>query len=341
MNCNQTRPAYFVSGMLIFFFSFCSTKENDIIRFSAPAQGTTYTITYQSSEQINYQKQIDSLLADLDSSLSTYNPGSIISKVNKNDSSVLLDRYFIEVFKKAIEISGQTEGLFDVTVAPLINAYGFGFTKKEEVDSAMVDSLLKFVGYKMVKLEGEKIIKSRPELMLDFNAIAQGYSVDILAEFLESKGLRNYLVELGGEVRAKGKNKKDEFWQIGIDKPEERMDDTRPLEAVVGLKDAALATSGNYRKFYVENGKKYSHIIDPHTGYPARHNLLSATVVASNCITADAYATAFMVMGIENAKQFLSENKDLQLQVFFIYDEGGTWKTYMSEGLRDWIKKSN
>ena len=333
------RSVYFISCLLLLFCTFCSTKENTTIKFSGPAQGTTYTITYQSEEHINYQKQIDSLLADLDSSLSTYNPASIISRVNNNDSTVEVDRYFREVFNKSIEISEKTGGLFDVTVAPLINAYGFGFTKKANVDSTSVDSLRKFIGYKLVRLEGEKIIKSRPEVMLDFNAIAQGYSVDILSNFLERKGLTNYLVELGGEVRGKGRNEKNEFWRIGIDKPQESVDDSRPLEAIIGLRDAALATSGNYRKFYVENGKKYSHIIDPHTGYPAKHNLLSASVIAEDCMIADAYATAFMVMGMERAKQFLKDNENLHLQVFFIYDQGGNWKTYRSEGLKDWMKE--
>ncbi len=175
--------------------------------------------------------------------------------------------------------------------------------------------------------------------MLDFNALAQGYTVDVLASFLESKGIINYLVELGGEVKAKGKKDPDEYWKVGIDQPNETATDGRPLKAIIKLKDRALATSGNYRKFYVENGKKYAHIINPFTGYPAKHNLLSATVLADDCMTADAYATAFMVMGLEKAKQFLSEHKELNLEVFFIYDENGIWKTYTSETLKEWIEE--
>ena len=203
----------------------------------------------------------------------------------------------------------------------------------------MIDSLLDFVGYKLVRLDGRKLVKKKPQVMLDFNAIAQGYTVDILAAYLESKGITDYLVELGGEVKAKGKKSKDSYWTVGIDQPNEEPIDGRPLKAVIQLKDRALATSGNYRKFYVEDGKKRAHIIDPRTGYPAKHNLLSATVLAADCATADAYATAFMVMGMEKAKQFLSEHSELQLEVFFIYDENGVWKTYSSETLKEWIKE--
>lgn len=317
----------------------CNEKSNEIIKIAGEAQGTTWHITYLSNNNLNYKEEIDSLLKDIDLSLSTYVPTSIISRINKNDTTVIADKYFTEVFNKSMEVSEKTRGLFDVTVAPIINAWGFGFTKKAKVDSAMIDSLLDFVGYKMVRLEGNKLIKAKPQIMLDFNAIAQGYSVDVLASFLESKRIRNYMVELGGEVKAKGKKNNNEYWKIGIDQPNETSTDERPLQAIVRLRDRALATSGNYRRYYVENGRKYSHIIHPHTGYPEKHNLLSATVIARDCMTADAYATAFMVMGLEKSKQFLSENKALNLEVHFIYDENGVWKTYTSETLKEWIEE--
>jgi thiamine biosynthesis lipoprotein len=192
----------------------------------------------------------------------------------------------------------------------------------------------------MLKLEGNKIIKAKPEIKLDFNAIAQGYTVDVLANYLESKGINNYLVELGGELKAKGK-KENENWKVGIDKPDEKATSERKLEAVINLNNKALATSGNYRKFYEESGQKFSHIIDPRTGYPAKQNLLSATVIADDGITADAYATAFMVMGLKKSIQFLEDNKDLKLEVYFIYDDNGIWKTYASESLKKWIKELN
>lgn len=302
------------------------------------AQGTTYHISYLSDDEVNHKTAIDSLLKEIDRSMSTWLPSSIISRINNNDNSVVVDQYFIDVFNKSLEVSGKTEGLFDVTVGPLVNAWGFGFTKKATLDSTTIDSLLHFVGYKMLKLEGNKIIKAKPEIKIDFNAIAQGYTVDVLANYLENKGINNYLVELGGELKAKGK-KENENWKVGIDKPDEKATSERKLEAIINLNNKALATSGNYRKFYEESGQKFSHIIDPRTGYPAKQNLLSATVIAGDGITADGYATAFMVMGLKKSIQFLEDNKDLKLEVYFIYDDNGNWKTYSSESLKKWIKE--
>jgi len=330
---------FFLFAVLLILLLSCNQEGNESIKIAGEAQGTTWHITYFSKSKKKFTKEIDYLLRAIDTSLSTYLSVSIISKINKNDSSVLADNYFLDVFNKSREVSEKTRGFFDVTVGPVINAWGFGFTKKAAVDSALIDSLLQFVGYNKVKLEKNKLIKAKPEILLDFNAIAQGYSVDVLAAFLESKGISNYLVELGGEVKAKGKKNKKEYWKVGIDQPNEMAADERPLQAIINLKDKALATSGNYRKFYIENGKKYAHIIDPHTGFPAKHNLLSASVIAEDCMIADAYATAFMVMGLEKSKQFLLENKDLGLEVYFIYDENNNWKTYTSETLKKWIKE--
>jgi thiamine biosynthesis lipoprotein len=306
-----------------------------MVELAGQAQGTTYHVTYFSRDDISYQVEIDSLLKRLDASLSTYKKESIISRFNVNDSTVVADRYFTDVFNKSIEVAEKTNGLFDITVAPIINAWGFGFTEKQDVDSIMIDSLLQFVGYKMVRLEADKVIKQKPQIMLDFNAIAQGYSVDVLADYLESKGIESYLVELGGEVRARGKKNNKEYWRVGIDKPLENIVDERSLQAIITLKNRSVATSGNYRRYIEENGQRYSHIINPKTGYSSRMNLLSVTVGASDCMTADAYATAFMVMGLEQSKQFLTEHKELDLDVFFIYDDGGVFKTYTSEGLKE------
>jgi thiamine biosynthesis lipoprotein len=320
-----------------FLFLTCSLacREKDrMFELAGEAQGTTYHITYFSSADISYQVEIDSLLKRLDASLSTYKKESIISRFNVNDSTAVADRYFTDVFNKSIEVSEKTHGLFDITVAPVINAWGFGFTEKQNVDSVMIDSLLQFVGYKMVRLDGNKVIKQKRQIMLDFNAIAQGYSVDVLASYLESKGIENYLVELGGELRASGTKNNNEYWRVGIDKPLDNLAE-RSLQAIITLKNRSLATSGNYRRYIEENGQRYSHIINPKTGYSSRMNLLSATVAAGDCMTADAYATAFMVMGLEQSKQFLTEHKELDLDVFFIYDDGGVFKTYTSEGLKE------
>ena len=332
------RKYFFVFFSLAFLK--CKAPREQLIQINGEAQGTTYQIKYFGSD-INYKVEIDSLLKAIDLSLSTYVANSIISRVNKNDTTVVADKYFTEVLNKAEQISKKTGGAFDVTVAPVINAWGFGYTKKIQVDSARVDSLLQYVGFEKVSLVNNKLIKEHPQTMLDFNAIAQGYSVDILASFIESKDISNYLVELGGEVKTKGKKNNGEDWKIGIDQPNEVPAEGRPLKAIVSLRNKALATSGNYRKYYVENGNKYAHIIDPHTGYPAKHNLLSATVIANDCMTADGYATAFMVMGMEKAKKFLLENKEPRLEVFFIYDDNGAWKTYSSETLKEWIEEKD
>ena len=309
----------------------CNRDINNAIKISGAAQGTTYNITYLAGQHANYREAIDSIFKKIDLSLSTYDTGSIISKINRNDTTVIVDQYFLDVFNKSIEVSAKTKGLFDITVAPIVNAYGFGFTKKDKVNRFLIDSLLKYVGYKKVKLVEKKLVKELPQVMLDFNAIAQGYTVDVLADFLESKGIDNYLVEVGGELRARGKKLDGSNWTVGIEQPEENIAERGSIKAVIKIKDKSLATSGNYKKFYVEDGKKYAHIINPFTGYPAKNNLLSATVIAESCMTADAYATAFMVMGLEKSKQFLSENKGLNLEVYFIYDENGIWKNYTSE----------
>lgn len=328
----------FLIGILV--ISTCNSKKNNLVTIEGEAQGTTWHISYLSEDRTNYKQAIDSILKDIDLSLSTYTPVSIISRINNNEPDIIVDTYFIKVFNKSMEVSERTGGLFDVTVGPLVNTWGFGFTKRASIDSARIDSILQFVNYKMLKLEGNRLIKEKKGIQLDFNAIAQGYSVDVLAAYLEKRGIKNYLVELGGELIAKGKKNTDN-WKVGIDQPLQNASTERKLEAIIELNNRALCTSGNYRKFYEENGKKYAHILDPRTGYPARQNILSATVIADEAMTADAYATAFMVMGLERSKQFLAENKDLNLEVFFIYDENNAWKTYTSESLKTRIKQVN
>lgn len=330
--------------VLVVFLSFLSLsgcKEKKAIhKISGEAQGTTWHITYLSENPQDHKPGIDSILKDLDLSLSTWVKSSIISRINRNEIDVLIDPYFRDVFLKSMEVSDKTNGLFDVTVGPLVNAWGFGPVNKSERDSLPIDSLRNFVGYKMLKLEDGQIIKTRPEINIDFNAIAQGYSVDVLAAYLDKQQINDYLVELGGELMAKG-SKNKESWTVGIDQPDEQQGTERKLQAVVELNNRALATSGNYRKFYEQDGKKYAHIIDPRTGYPAKQNILSATVLADDAMSADAYATAFMIMGLDRSKEFLQENKDLNLDVFFVYTENGKWKTFQSEGLKNLVRDVN
>lgn len=316
----------------------CRRGADTTIKISGPAQGTTYNVTYLAGENSNYRTSIDSILKKIDSSLSTYLPASIISRINRNDSTVQVDKLFTEVFNKSMEVSQTTNGLFDVTVAPLVNAWGFGFKKKEKVTKELIDSLLKYVGYKKVSLAGNKLVKTDSNVMLDFNAIAQGYTVDVLANFLESNGINNYLVEVGGELRGKGKKLNDSSWTVGLEQPND-IPDGDALKAILQVNNQAVATSGNYKRFYIEDGKKYTHILNPFTGYPAKNSLLSASVVADNCMTADAYATAFMVMGVEQSKQFLAAHTALKLDVFFIYDDNGKLKTYTSKNFEKNVTK--
>ncbi|WP_411275091.1 FAD:protein FMN transferase [Daejeonella sp.] len=323
----------------LLWLSGCKDKAA-IHKISGEAQGTTWHITYISENPGKHKSAIESILKELDLSLSTWVKSSIICRINRNEKDVLINSYFRDVFLKSMEVSDKTQGLFDITVGPLVNAWGFGPAKKLSINSLTIDSLRKLVGYRMLKLENDKVIKARPEINIDFNAIAQGYSVDVLAAYLDRHGVHNYLVELGGELIAKGSKNQDN-WTVGIDRPDEVQGAERKLQAIVQLENRALATSGNYRKFYEEDGMKYAHIIDPRTGYPAKQNILSATVLADDAMSADAYATAFMVMGLDRAKEFLQENKDLKLDVFFVYAEDGKWKTFQSDGMKNLIKEVN
>ena len=242
----------------------CSKKET-IRKISGEAQGTTYHITYLSADPADLKPGIDSILRDLDLSLSTWKESSIISRINRNEENVVIDKYFREVFLKSKEVSERTNGVFDATVGPLVNAWGFGPSRKSAIDSMIIDSLKSLVGFRMLTLENDRIVKQKPEITVDFNAIAQGYSVDVLAAYLKKHGVKDYLVELGGELIVKGR-KNGESWTVGIDQPNEEQGGERKLQAIVELHDRALATSGNYRKFYEEDGKKYAHILDPKTG---------------------------------------------------------------------------
>jgi thiamine biosynthesis lipoprotein len=301
-------------------------------------QGTTYNMTFEYLKGADIQPEIEQVLHDFDMSLSTYEPSSIISRINQNDTLVVIDKKFEEVLLEARRVYEKTNGAFDITVAPVVNAWGFGFTPGADVDSAMIDSLLRFVGMNKVKLEEGKIIKDFPQTMLDVNAIAQGYSVDVVAQFLEEKGIENYLVEIGGELKCKGLNPKGEDWKIGIDRPQEgNLVPGQNMQAVIAIKGKSLATSGNYRKFYEKNGIKYAHSINPKTGYPVLSKLLSVTIISDKCITADAYATAFMVMGLDKSIEFLKSGVE-DLDAYLIYnDNEGKFRVYSTPGMKKYI----
>lgn len=328
---------YYVLITFALLAIFSSCKKAELVKFSGKAQGTTYSISYYEKSGINYQTEIDSLLSSFDRTASIYDSMSIIEKINHN-IDVEINDDFRNIFNTSIRISAETDGAFDITVGPLVNAFGFGAKKGESIDSALIDSLRQFVGYKMVSIKGNKLLKQKPGIIIDFNAIAQGYSVDMVSKFLESKGIDRYLVEIGGEVYAKGKKDEGKYWMVGIEKPIDNNTD-RVLKAKAKLENKALATSGNYRKFYIKNGIRYSHTIDPKTGYPVKHSMLSASVFAGNCNDADAYATSFMVMGLEKAKIFLSKHSELE--AYLIYsDEKGNIKTYETDGLKDIVEET-
>ena len=327
----------FFALSLLFTFSSCTQKAT-YIKNEGYIFGTTYHLTYQNKNDL--EPLIKEQLKKVNTSLSTYDPNSIISRINLNDSLVKADSFFIKCFNQALEISKLTNGAFDITVAPIVNAWGFGFNESTTADSTKIDSLMQYVGYSKVKLTGNKVLKQTPGIMLDASAIAKGFGVDIVAELLESNGIKNYMVEIGGEVRTKGLNPKGNLWRIGIDKP---IDDVtamqRELQAIVSLNNKSLATSGNYRQFYEKDGVKYSHTINPKTGYPARNSLLSASVLANTCMTADAFATAFMVLGV---KESIALSQKLEnIEVYFIYTDTNSfdYKIYTSIGFEKIVDK--
>lgn len=327
-----------VFAIFIFFLAGCnSTKpEAKYIANQGAIYGTYYHISYESPEGKDLHNQVDSVLHEMDLSLSTFKTESVLSKVNSN-RPVKLDRWFTDVFKEAEKISKITGGTFDATVAPLVNVWGFGFTKKESVTPELIDSIMQFVGYQKVRIADGKVVKDDNRLMLDFSAIAKGYTVDKIGDFLASQGCKNYMVEIGGEVVAHGVNKEGRIWRIGINEPNDNEPATpTELQAIISLKDKAIATSGNYRNFYVENGKKYAHTIDPHSGYPVQHSLLSASVLANDCMTADAFATSLMVMGVDKAMAMV-ENLD-SIDVYLIYaDKNGDNQVVMTKGFEQYV----
>jgi thiamine biosynthesis lipoprotein len=303
------------------------------IQFGGEAQGTYYAVTYYASDTLVKQHQVDSLLRDFDMSASIWVEESIISRINNNDPEVVPDDHFIDVFLQAKRVSEKTNGAFDITIGPLVNAWGFGFKNKIIVDQHVIDSLLPLVNFNAIGLADGKIVKNNPNIHIDYNAIAQGYSVDLAGGFLQQMGIDNYLVDIGGEVLARGNKPNGDLWIVGIEKPSEDMNSGRTLKATLKIKNKAIATSGNYRKYYEVDGIRYSHTIDPLSGYPVKHSLLSATVMADSASMADAYATAFMVMGLEKSKSFLDQNPDME--AYFIYSgKNGKPETFATRGMQ-------
>lgn len=298
--------------------------------------GTVYHITYQSSKSL--QKDIEAELAKVDASLSPFNERSIITAVNENRDTVV-NKMFSDVFALAMKISDSTNGAFDITVAPLVNAWGFGFKGGAMPSRHQVDSLKALVGYHKVSLTNGRVSKTDPRIMLDCSSIAKGYGCDVVAKFLSAKGIDNYMAEIGGEIVTRGISEKRLPWKIGVTKPtDDSLNVNQEIQTIINVTDKAMATSGNYRNFYYKNGRKYAHTIDPSTGYPVQHNILSSTVIADDCATADAYATAFMVMGLDKAKTILSRHPEL-MAYFILASDDGTNKVWFSPSMKDKIAK--
>ena len=318
---------------------FVLKPEAAYVHNEGEAQGTTYSATYEHPSGADLQKKIEMRLHKFDQSLSTYVSQSIISRINRNDQAVRTDGDFEEMFKMSMEVSRQTHGAFDITVGPLIKAWGFGFGNSKPDKLPDVSKILPYIGYHKIRIEHHKLLKDDPRILVDANALAQGQSSDIIAKMLEENGCKNYMIEIGGEIVCKGLNKNGQKWQIGIDKPIDDPTNTiNEIQTVLSITNCGLTTSGNYRKFYYLNGKKYAHEIDPRNGYPVVHNLLSATVVAPTCIQADAYATAFMVLGVDSSLQVCKSIPGMECYLIYTDKQGKNQVVY-TKGFEKYLAK--
>lgn len=304
------------------------------------ALGTTYSIIYIADEPLDYQQEIDSVFQVLNQSMSTYIPTSDISKINEGDTTIVVDDMFREVFAVSTKVHEASNGFFDPTVGVLANAWGFGPGEQLELDSLRVDSLLQYVGWDKVKMNADNTIsRTSPSIRFDFNAVAKGYAIDRLGALLDQKGITDYLVEVGGEVLAKGTNRiSGNEWTVGIDDPQ--VETGRQLKRIVTLKDKAMASSGNYRKFRVDpkTGEKYVHTINPKTGYTKNSSILATSVVAKTCAVADAFATSFMAMDLEASKEVLNKHDELEAYIIYL-DENGNTQEFFTDGFAALVKQ--
>lgn len=327
---------FLVLIILILWKSFDEGETQNMVHLQGTTMGPIpYSIKYLDEQERSFHVAVDSLLIAFNNSLSTYIPASEISRFNRNDSIEFESPFFYPILKDSREVFERSKGAFDPTIGPLINAWGFGAEEPRELDSLQIRSLLKITGFDKVVFDAKGAVKAS-DMVLDFSAVAKGYGIDVVADLLKSRGIENFMVEIGGEVACQGVNHLGKPWTIGIQKPLMEADFVESL-ATVKLKNQAMATSGNYRNYYLKDGKIISHTISPYTGYPVAHNLLSASVFAPNCTLADAYATAFMVLGLEKSKEIVLAVDGLE--AFFIYsDEDGDFETFASDGIRSEIR---
>ena len=313
------RVLYIVLGFLLVS---CS-KQPQKINYSGVTQGSYFSITYFDEQNRHFEAEIDSIFKEVDNSVSLWNENSIIRKVNRNED-VVVNQIFKDNFEWARKASEFSDGAFDATIGPLVSAWGFHYKKELEMTPEMVDSIKQLVDYQKIEIIDDRVVKANPNMTLDFNAVAQGYTTDLIGKFLETKGIENYLVDVGGEIMARGTKPNGDLWTIGIEKPAENFDSERSVQIKITLKDKGIVTSGNYRKYIEKDGVRYSHSIDPQTGYPVEQNLLSATVIADNASWADCLATICMIVGKEKASKLL-ENQGVE--AYFIFVEDGVIKT--------------
>lgn len=322
---------YIVFFSIVLLVGCTSNPKRNYTQINGFAQGTTYNISYFDQQQRDFSTSIQEILEKVDSSMSLYRENSIINNFNRSEKGMEVDSLLAQVVNLSLLYSTQSSWAFDITVGPLAKVWGFHAKRGEMPDELSIDRLKNLTGPDMISIDGNLISKKSPEVMIDVNAIAQGYTVDLLAEFLEIKGVKDYLVELGGEIRTKGISSRGKNWLVGVDKPVDNAMSGENLQAIIGLSGESLVTSGNYRKFFVREGVKYSHTINPVTGYPVTHSLLSATVIDSTSARADALATAFMVMGVDKAKEWLDKNPDVD--AYLIYsNQNGDYEVWMTKG---------
>lgn len=315
----------------LFLFISCS-RQPQKITLQGLAQGSYYAITYYDEQNRNFQREIDSIFHAVDVSVNLWVDSSVISKVNRNEE-VALDSIFINNFRIAQEAARLSDGYFDPTISPIVAAWGFSYKNGDSITPQLIDSLKQLVDYRKICIESGKIVKENPAMTLDFNAIAQGYTSDLIARFLGSRGIKNYLVDTGGEIMARGEKPNGQPWIVGIEKPAENWDSKRVLQTRIALRDKGLVTSGSTRKYVERNGKRYSHCIDPKTGYPVEHNVLSVTVLAENSVWADALASICMVMGMERSLPLIESMDGVEAYYILVNDQNEL-ETFATEGFR-------
>ena len=309
----------------------CGTQPQKIT-LQGLAQGSYYAITYYDEQNRNFQHEIDSIFHAVDVSVNLWVDSSVISKVNRNEE-VALDSIFIDNFRIAQEAARLSDGYFDPTISPIVAAWGFSYKTGDSITPQLIDSLKQLVDYRKIRIENGKVVKESPAMTLDFNAIAQGYTSDLIARFLESRGIKNFLVDTGGEIMARGEKPNGQPWIVGIEKPAENWDSERVLHTRIALHDKGLVTSGSTRKYVERNGKRYSHCIDPKTGYPVEHNVLSVTVLAENSVWADALASICMVMGMERSLPLIQSMDGVEAYYIFVNDRNEL-ETFATEGFK-------